>query len=171
MLAGVALFVIFAPRLNYTLGQKNSSSTPRRPSRKVRVTVVAILAVSGLATLLLSGVGLPASISVDTGGVQLSASPYVSATVSSAEIQYAYVGVLGTGNLTLSLRQFGVSNGGFNAGVFSLSNGRTADVLSSGSQVLVVSLKDGDFLILGPSDFQHFITVFGSEVFPVRQAS
>lgn len=171
VLAVVALIIMFAPKLNYSLGQKSSGSTPKRPSRKVRAAGVVIIVVIGVVVLLLSGVGLPASISVNTGSVQLSAPPYLGATVGASQIRGAYVGTLGIGNLTLGLRQFGVSAGSYNVGTFSLPNGANADVLAGGNQVLVVSLKDGSFLILGPSDFAHFVSVFSTEVFPVSGAS
>jgi hypothetical protein len=119
-----------------------------RRAKTIRATFIALI-VLGAATV---GVGVwlfldftaPSTTAVGPGYVSVQ-SPSLSGTgnfdVTSDQISAAYVGQIGSGNLTL--------------------------VVSSNSTDLVVVLKDGEYVILGVSNTQDLVASFSENVFPV----
>jgi hypothetical protein len=86
---------------------------------------------------------------------------------TASEITSAYVGQIGSGNLTLSKQQ-GTNYGDFNVGVFTLGNGATAYVVSNNSTDLVIQLNTGDYLILGTSNTNALAQKFSQSVYQVQ---
>ena len=71
--------------------------------------------------------------------------------MTSSQILSAYVGQIGSGNLTLS-KQHGTNYDHFNVGVFTLKDGSTAYVVSNNSTDLIIHLNTGKYVILGTSN-------------------
>ena len=67
--------------------------------------------------------------------------------ITSSQIVSAYVGQIGSGNLTLS-KQHGTNYDHFNVGIFTLGNGKTAFVVSSNSTDLIIQLDNGEYVYL-----------------------
>jgi len=111
------------------------------------------------------------SVTVSQGEFSASAPPFFSTTVRSDQIKEAFVVNLNTWNVTIAAKTSGTSLGDYNAGYFLLSNGATADVLTDGQTNLIVLTSSGLYFILGPSDFQAFVTDFSSQVVPVSNSS
>jgi hypothetical protein len=86
---------------------------------------------------------------------------------TASEITSAYVGQIGSGNLTLS-KQHGTNYGDFNVGVFTLGNGATAYVVSNNSTDLIIQLNTGDYLILGTSNTNALAQKFSQSVYQVQ---
>lgn len=58
------------------------------------------------------------------------------------------------------LRTFGTSAGDYRIGSFKLKNGKKAKIVAVGTKVLVLELKNEDYiLLLAPKDFDDFIRV------------
>jgi hypothetical protein len=79
----------------------------------------------------------------------------------------AYLGQIGSGNLTLS-KQHGTNYDHFNVGIFTLGNGKTAYVVSNNSTDLIIQLSSGGYVILGTSDTNALATSFSRSVYPLN---
>ena len=114
--------------------------------------------------------GLPSTITVGSGYVYIQSPPLGTGNinVTSSEIASAYVAQIGSGNLTLSTRQWGVSIGNLNLGVFTLGNGHTAYVVSDNPTDLIIQLKNGDYVVLGTSDTNALATSFSQNVYALK---
>ena len=106
------------------------------------------------------------SISVGKGSVLVSTS-YFNLNVSAGQISKAYVVSLSSWNITIASRTDGSALGSFLSGYFTLSNGEKADVLSRNNTDLVLVLTSGTYVILGPLDFQAFLSTFDQSVMQV----
>ena len=104
------------------------------------------------------------SMTVGNGWVSATAPPYFDLNITTTQIAHAYVVDLNSWNVSIAARDFGTSFGSFHSGFFTLSNGARADVLSDGEVNLVLILKTGTYVILGPSQFQAFSADFGRRV-------
>jgi hypothetical protein len=104
------------------------------------------------------------SITVGGSSVQISAPPYFNLDVTASQIKQAYVVNLSDWNVSISARTSGTALGSFNSGYFTLSNGASADLLSDGNTNLVLVLNSGTYVILGPTDFQTFLSDFNQSV-------
>jgi hypothetical protein len=123
-----------------------------------------ILLVTGGFVFYLSNPYQQNSIMVGSGSVQVSALPYFNLNVSASQIKQAYVVNLSDWNVSISARTSGTALGSFNSGYFTLSNGASADLLSDGNTNLVLVLNSGAYVILGPTDFQTFLSDFNQSV-------
>ena len=114
--------------------------------------------------------GLPSTITVGSGYVSIQSPPIGTGNinVTSSEIASAYVAQIGSGNLTLSTRQWGVSIGNLNLGVFTLGNGKTANVVSNNPTDLIIQLNNGQYLILGTSNTTALASSFSQNVYPPK---
>ena len=114
--------------------------------------------------------GLPSTITVGSGYVNIQSPPLGTGNinVTSSEIASAYVAQIGSGNLTLSTRQWGVSIGNLNLGVFTLGNGKTANVVSNNPTDLIIQLNNGQYLILGTSNTTALASSFSQNVYPPK---
>jgi hypothetical protein len=131
--------------------------------------IVGILVITLGAGLSLSS-GASSDITVGSGYVYVQSPSFAGAgntNITSGQISTAYVGSLGSGNLTLS-KQHGTNTGRINIGVFTLDSGPTAIVVSDNSTVLVIHLDSGDYVILGTSDTSDLVSVFSQSVHPVE---
>lgn len=109
----------------------------------------------------------PATIAVESGQFTISAQQIGTYTYTSAEIQNAYVTNLGSGVLSSVSRQHGYESSGYNVGVYTLSGGKTAYVISENNTNLVVQLDSGMYLVLSPANFTTFVNYFSENVSPV----
>ncbi len=114
--------------------------------------------------------GIPSTITVGSGYVYIQSSPLGTGNinVTSSEIASAYVAQIGSGNLTLSTRQWGVSIGNLNLGVFTLGNGKTANIVSNNPTDLIIQLNNGQYLILGTSNTALLASSFSQNVYPLN---
>jgi hypothetical protein len=114
--------------------------------------------------------GIPSTITVGSGYVYIQSPPLGTGNinVTSSEIASAYVAQIGSGNLTLSTRQWGVSIGNLNLGVFTLGNGKTANVVSNNPTDLIIQLNNGQYLILGTSNTTALASSFSQNVYPPK---
>jgi hypothetical protein len=87
--------------------------------------------------------------------------------ITTNKIASAYVGQIGSGNLTLS-KQHGTNYDHFNTGIFTLGNGDTAYVVSSNSTDLIIQLNSGEYVILGTSNTFALATSFSQSVYPLN---
>ncbi len=148
-----------------------------RRARTIRATFIALVVIGLVA--IGSGVWLfldftaPSAITVGPGYVNVQ-SPDLSGAgnmnITTDQITVAYIGQIGSGNLTLS-KQYGTNYDDFNIGHFTLANGSKAYVVSSNSTDLVVLLKNGEYVILGTSSTDALATSFSQQVFPVESQS
>ena len=127
-----------------------------------------ILIGTGVGTYAL--VGLPSTITVGSGYVYIQSPPLGTGNinVTSSEIASLYVAQIGSGNLTLSTRQWGVSIGNLNLGVFTLGNGKTAHVVSNNPTDLIIQLNNGQYIILGTSNTAALASSFSQNVYPLK---
>lgn len=113
----------------------------------------------------------PSTITIGSGYISIT-SPGFSGTgnlnFTADEVTSAYVGQIGSGNLTLS-RQHGTNYETFKVGVFTLGNGDTAYVVSSNSTDLIIHLDTGNYLILGTSNTDALASTFSQEVYPLQK--
>lgn len=148
-----------------------------RHAKRVRQTfailIIIGIAVIGLGVWLYFAIDTPSTITVGSGYVSINSPSFSGAgnlNVTSSEITSAYVGQIGSGNLTLSSRQHGTSNADFNVGVFTLGNGRTAYVVSNNSTDLIIQLDTGEYVILGTSNTDALATSFSQSVYTLPTA-
>ncbi|MGA3059500.1 MAG: hypothetical protein ABSD92_03930 [Candidatus Bathyarchaeia archaeon] len=87
--------------------------------------------------------------------------------ITANKIVSAFVGQVGSGNLTLS-KQHGTNYDHFNVGIFTLGNGDTAYVVSNNSTDLVIQLNSGEYVILGTSNTEVLATSFSQSVYPIE---
>lgn len=144
-----------------------------RRAKTIRRTYF-VLIIIGLATM---GIGvwfyhdatMPSTITVGSGYVSIHSPGLFGAgdrNVTTDKISSAYVGQLGSGNLTLS-KQHGTNYDQFNVGIFTLGNGKTAYVVSSNSTDLIIQLNSGEYVILGTSNTGALATSFSHSVYAI----
>jgi hypothetical protein len=126
-----------------------------------------IMIIAGAGVYFVSNPSQQNSIAVGSGSVLVSASPYFNLNVSASQISRAYVANLSSWNVTIASRTDGSALGSFLSGYFTLSNGAKADVLTNEDTNLVLVLDSGTYLILGPTDFQPFLSSFSQSVMQV----
>lgn len=144
-----------------------------RRAKPIRRTFVALI-IMGLVIIGLGGwiyyeTNVPSTITVGSGYVSIRSPSFFGAgdrMVTTDQIASAYIGVLGSGNFTLS-KQHGTDFDQYNVGVFTLGNGKTAYVVSSNSTDLIIRLNGGDYVILGTSNTDALIMSFLQSVFVI----
>ncbi len=126
--------------------------TTGRRAKTVRRTFIALLvigiAVIGLGIGLFHATSIPSTITVGPGYVIIQSSSFNGAgnlNITSNQIAFAFVGQIGSGNLTL-LKQHGTNYDHFNVGIFTLGNGATAYVVSNNSTDLIIQLNSGEYV-------------------------
>jgi hypothetical protein len=145
-----------------------------RRAKKVRdtffVTMILGIAIIGLGVGLFFVNNTPSTITVGSGYVSIQSPSFNGAgnmKVTADKIASAYVGQLGSGNLTLS-KQHGTNYDHLNVGVFTLGNGKTAYVVSNNSTDLIIQLTSSEYLILGTSNTNAIATSFSQSVYPLK---
>lgn len=134
------------------------------------VCIIAGIILIGAAVGVYALAGVPSTVTVGSGYVSIQSPPFVTGNfnVTSSEIVSAYVGQIGSGNLTLSTRQSGPSAGDLNIGVFTLGNGETARVISNNPTDLIIQLNSGQYVILGTSNTAALALSFSQNVYPLK---
>ena len=144
-----------------------------RRAKTIRSTFVALIIISVL--IIAGGIWLffatntPSTITVGSGFVDIQSPGFGGAgnmEITSTQIVSAYVGQIGSGNLTLS-KQHGTNYDHFNVGIFTLGNGATAYVVSNNSTDLIIQFNNGEYVILGTSNTNALATSFSSSVYPL----
>ena len=117
--------------------------------------------------------GIPSTVIVGSGYVYIQSPPLGTGNinVTSSEIASAYVGQIGSGNLTLSTRQWGVGIGNLNLGIFTLGNGHTAYVISDNPTDLIIQLNNGKYVVLGTSNMTAIAESFSHSVFHLNSVT
>jgi hypothetical protein len=137
-----------------------------REKRLKLLAVGVVLLLAGGGVFFVSNPSHHDSIAVGSGSVRVSTS-YFTVNVTSGQISQAYVVNFSSWNVSISARTDGSALGSYRSGYFTLSNGAKAEVLTTGDTNLVVVLDSGTYLILGPSDFQPFLSSFSESVVQV----
>lgn len=138
--------------------------------RRIRLAIPAfvVIAVALIAVFVLPQTG---TITVSPGEISLSSFPLLNARFQADQVKDAYVTTLG--NFSLVSRGPPGSNwgtaswGDYSVGVFLGPGGQTCDVVANNPQVLVVQLKDGRCLVLGPSNLSELVKAFSADIAPV----
>jgi hypothetical protein len=147
-----------------------------RRAKTIRRTFVALiilgLAIIGLGVWMYYETNMPSTITVGSGYVSIQSPGFLGAgdrNVTTDQIASAYVGQLGSGNITLS-KQHGTNYDDFNIGMFTLGNGRTAYVVSSNSTDLIIQMNNGEYVILGTSNTDALATYFSQSVHAITNS-
>lgn len=108
-------------------------------------------------------------IVVGNGYIDVSGRFIGSQNYTTAQIHSAFVGNINTGNLTIARKDSGGGGAGHisNEGIFTLSNGARADVITTNATALFIQLNSGTYLVLSPSNTSGFISSFSADVFAV----
>jgi hypothetical protein len=147
-----------------------AATTGRRAKafgRAVVLVVVGIAIIVG-GVVLFFEINQPSTITVGSGYVYVQSPGFGGAgnmNVTADEVASAYVGQIGSGNLSLA-KQRGTNYDHVNVGIFTLGNGKTAYVVSSNSTDLIIELNSGEYVILGTSNTHVLAQDFERSVFP-----
>ena len=148
--------------------------TTGRRAKTIRPTFVLLmiigLVVIGLGVWLFFASTMPSIITVGSGYVSIQSPSFGGAgnmDITVNKIASAYVGQIGSGNLTLS-KQHGTNYDHFNVGIFTLGNGDTAYVVSNNSTDLIIQLNSGEYVLLGTSNTNALATSFSQSVYPLN---
>jgi hypothetical protein len=148
--------------------------TTGRRAKTIRRTFIALMIIGivviGLGVWLFFASNTPSTITVGSGYVSVQSPSFSGAgnmNITANKIASAYVGQIGSGNLTLS-KQHGTNYDHFNTGIFTLGNGNTAYVVSNNSTVLIITLNNGEYVILGASNTNALATSFSQSVYSLN---
>jgi hypothetical protein len=144
-----------------------------RKAKTARRTFIALTIISlviiGSGVWIYYETGTPSTITVGPGYVSVHSPDLFGAgdrNITKDQIVSAYIGQLGSGNLTLS-KEHGTNEDQYNVGIFTLGNGQKAYVVSSNSTDLVVQLNSGEYVILGTSNTGTLATYFSQSVYAI----
>lgn len=166
----ISIIFIFPAASVFFVGVYMSLRSRLKGTKFVALIVVVALIAAGIGSVgfvLGKNANSPASITISNGYVKIDSSETGTINVSSSQITYAFVSQIHTGNLTIKSKQHGLNNNADNIGVFTLSNGATAYVLSDNSTNLFIKMNSGKYLIVGTSNLTGITSLFSKEVFPV----
>lgn len=144
----------------------------RRKNAKTSQGGVAALVVGII--LLATGVGLFSGgtggsvIVIRPGSISVSGRFIGNSTYGASDVRAAFVGNIVTGNLTLARRDTGTKLGNINEGIYTLSNGASAHVVSVNQTDLFVELDSGLYLVLGTPNTNALASDFAAAVAPVE---
>lgn len=148
--------------------------TTGRRAKTVRRTFVVLMIIGivviGLGVWLFFASNMPSTITLGSGYVNIQSPSFNGAgnmNITANKIASAYVGLIGSGNLTLS-KQHGTNYDHFNIGIFTLGNGNIAYVVSNNSTDVIIQLDNGQYLILGTSNTNALATSFSQNVYPLK---
>ena len=148
--------------------------TTGRRAKTIRRTFVVLMIIGilviGLGVFLFFASNTPSTITVGSGYVSVQSPSFSGAgnlNITANKIASAYVGQIGSGNLTLS-KQRGTNYDHFNVGIFTLGNGNTAYVVSNNSTDLIIQLNSGEYVLLGTSNTNALATSFSQSVYPLN---
>ena len=148
--------------------------TTGRRAKTIRHTFVALMIIGilviGLGIWLFFASDTPSTITVGSGYMSIQSPIFNGAgniNITANKITSAYVGQIGSGNLTLS-KQRGTNYDHFNVGIFTIGNGGTAYVVSNNSTDLIIQLNSGEYVIIGTSNTRALATSFSQSVYPLN---
>jgi len=148
--------------------------TTGKRAKTIRGTFVALMIIGivviGLGVWLFFASNTPSTITTGSGYVSIQSPSFSGAgnmNITANKIASAYLGQIGSDNLTLS-KQHGTNYDHFNVGIFTLGNGDTAYVVSNNSTDLIIQLNSGEYVILGTSNTDALATNFSQSVYPLK---
>ena len=158
LLAGFVLVIVRRSKKNLVLLRSNS--------------LVAAFVI-GFALLLPGGIIYAttigsSTIAIGNGYFSVSGQFLDNSTYTKSQIKTAFIDEnINSGNLTLTTRNEGTSLGNINVGIYTLSNGASAHVVSVNQTDLIIELNSGPYLVLGTSNTNALVTAFSADVIPV----
>ena len=157
VLLAIGAYLAFRPLRHKYTGQLY------RRQKTIKGAGLAALAIAALVFLYFSGALSPyPSVVVNGDQLVLSASPYVTRTVDADMVKGAYITSTDSGNISLGTpggANWGTASWGeFMLGKFTLDNRAPAYVVKGQSEVVVMMISDGSYLVMGPSDFSGFVS-------------
>ena len=139
--------------------------TPKRLKGPIGALLVGAILLA--TSFVVSGGGGGSTIVIRQGSISVSGQFIGNETYPSTDIKTAFVDNVNAGSLTLSNRDYGTALGNYNEGVYTLSNGATAHVVSANQTDLVIELDSGLYLVLGTSNTNALVSDFAANVAPV----
>lgn len=109
------------------------------------------------------------TIVIRQGSITVSGPLIGNDTYKTSDVKTAFVEDVNMGSVTLGTKDYGTNLGNFNEGVYTLSNGATAHVVSANQTDLVIELNSGLYLVLGTSNTNVLVSDFVSNVAPVTE--
>lgn len=167
--AGSASYLVYLGPVVVLIAAIATLISSKSKTRFIALLVVAVLVFSGTYAFIHFRAETPVSIVVGNGYMQVSSSQTGTVNVTSNQISSAYVGSIGTGNMSIR-KEHGLNNGVDYIGVFSIDHGKTADVITDNfTSDLIVQLNTGNFVIvgIGGTNFTTMVSLFSQEVYPV----
>ncbi len=173
---GLNLILLVMPAMGvFVIAMALISKKKNENTRGIKTIFYTMLGIGvfmiALGIFLMFQIDMPASISIGNGWVSTNTNSLFGTgniNITATQISGAYIANIKTGNITLSFRKDGTSNGyGFNTGLFLLSNGATANVASSNSTDIIIKLNDGGYVILGDNDTSLLASVFSKNVYNI----
>lgn len=162
IILGIVFLVLFT---SYFLRTRRRNEGTIRAFSGILIVFV-VLMVVGSSFYFLNN-SSPSQILISNNQITLSGEFIGNQTFSSDQVNYAFTENLNSGNLTLSNRNMGSSLGNIKEGLFTLSNGAKADVITNNLTVLVVELTTGTDLVLGCNNTMNLAHDFAIDVHPV----
>ncbi len=169
-IAVVAVFVAIGAFLAFRPLRHKYTGRLYRRQKTIKGVGLAALAIGSLVFLCFSGALSPSpSVIVNGNQIVLSASPYVTRTVDAGMVRGAYITNIDSGNISLSTpggANWGTATwGDFMLGKYTLNNRAPAYVVTGQSEIVVMKLSDGSYLVMGPSDFSGFVSALQTTFF------
>ena len=169
VLQGIDLALVAAAAVAIVLGAAlvvGKRKSPKGLQRAVAAFLVGVILLATGVGLLSGGTG-GSVIVIRSGSISVSGQFIGNNTYGASDVKAAFVGNINAGNLTLTIRDEGTSLGNINEGLYTLSNGASAHVVSVNQTDLFVELNSGLYLVLGTSNTAELANDFSAQVAPV----
>ncbi len=167
--AGSASYLIYLGPVVVLIAAIATLVSTKSKARFIALLIVSVLVFSGTYAFIHFRSEAPTSIVIGNGYMRISSSQTGTVNITSSQISSAYVGSIGSGNMSLR-KEHGLNNGVDYIGVFSIDHGKTADVITDNlTSDLIVQLNTGNFVIvgIGGTNFTTMVSLFSQEVHPV----
>ena len=161
IMAGVALIII-GVGIVFLIRYRKTSKRLKGPIGALLTGIILLVT----SFVLFSGTG-GSTIIVRQGSISVSGAFIGNGTYHASDIQSAFVENVYTGTLQLNNRDYGTALGDYNEGVYTLSNGAAAHVVSTNQTALVIMLNSGLYLDLGTPNTSALASDFAANVAPV----
>ena len=161
IMAGVALIIV-AVGVVFLIRYRKTSKRLKGPLGALLTGIILLVT----SFVLFSSAG-GSTIVIRPGSISVSGAFIGNGTYRASDIKSALVENVYTGALRLSNRDYGTALGDYNEGVYTLSNGAAAHVVSTNQTALVITLNSGLCLVLGTSNTGALASDFAANVAPV----